>query len=143
MQTTTQLDSTSTLNLKRLFFIRNIVISCEIIAIIVSIQILTMALPIQALFTILGLYAGLNIFTWFRIKNKRLINSREFAYQLSFDTLIFALLLYHVGGYTNPFVSLFLLPLVISAAILPQRISISRPQSKQILSNTSSTMALA
>jgi two-component system sensor histidine kinase RegB len=79
-----------------------------------------MSLPLLPVSTILAAYATLNGLTWVRLKRQQRVTPGEFALQLSLDTLLFTLLLYHAGGYTNPFVSLFLLPLVISAAILPK-----------------------
>jgi hypothetical protein len=45
-------------------------------------------------------------------------NTELFA-QLCVDVLALSVLLYYSGGSTNPFVSLYLLPLVIAAATLP------------------------
>ena len=45
----------------------------------------------------------------------------ELFLQLSVDVLQLTVLLYYGGGSTNPFVSLYLLPLVIAAATLPRR----------------------
>jgi two-component system sensor histidine kinase RegB len=49
------------------------------------------------------------------------VGSLELFLQLSVDVLVLTVLLYYGGGSTNPFVSLYLLPLVIAAATLPRR----------------------
>ncbi len=107
-------------NLKRLFWLRSIVIAGEIMAIVVALQFLQITLPLWPIASTILVYAAVNAFTWFRVKRGKRVSALEFSLQLALDTLLFAILLYFVGGYTNPFVSLFLLPLVISAAILPK-----------------------
>ena len=113
-------DYSSLKNLKRLLLIRNIAISCEVIAVIVASQILHISLPLLPTLTIIIAYGVINIVSWFRTKRLQQVTASEFAIQLALDTLFFTLLLYFLGGYTNPFVSLFLLPLIITAAILPK-----------------------
>jgi two-component system sensor histidine kinase RegB len=65
--------------------------------------------------------AGLNLLTWLRLRNSRPVSNAEFFAQLCADVLALSVLLYYGGGSTNPFISLFLLPLVITAATLPHR----------------------
>ena len=113
-------DDTSTLNLKRLFLLRNIAIGGEFLAIFIAHSVLNLHIPTLPLVIILVIYAGVNVLTWRVIKRNQPIKPNTFAMQLAVDTLVFACLLYFVGGYTNPFVSLFLLPLVITASILPK-----------------------
>lgn len=113
-------DYASLQNLRRLLLLRNIAISCEVIAVIVASQILHIPLPLLPALTIIFAYGVVNIFLWLRTKRLQQVTAREFAIQLALDTLFFTLLLYFLGGYTNPFVSLFLLPLIITAATLPK-----------------------
>lgn len=120
-QLTNQTDSVSLLNFKRLLLLRNIVIGFEVIAIIICVQFLGMAIPVFALLTLLFIYGFINAFSWSRSRKKHFVSSTEFVLQLAIDTLIFTLVLYHVGGYTNPFVSLFLIPLIMAATILPKK----------------------
>ena len=120
-QLATQIDSIPLLNLKRLLLLRNIVIGFDIAAIIISVQMLGMALPLLPLCALLLFYILINGLSWLRLKKEQQVSTSEFAFQLAIDTIIFTLLLYHVGGYTNPFVSLFLIPLVITAATLPKK----------------------
>ncbi len=110
-----------TLSLKRLFMLRSTAIVIELIAITVAIVLLGMALPLLALLATVTLHAVINVVTWLRLQRQPIVSAPEFAFQLALDTLVLAMLLYFSGGYTNPFVSLLLLPLVITAAILPQR----------------------
>ena len=50
-----------------------------------------------------------------------MVSNPELFAQLSVDVIALTILLYFSGGSTNPFVSLYLLPLVIAAATLPAR----------------------
>jgi len=51
----------------------------------------------------------------------RAVSNLELFAQLGADVAALSILLYYGGGSTNPFVSLYLLPLVIAAATLPGR----------------------
>ncbi len=114
-------DPTTALNLRRLFILRNIAIVCELMTVALASQILTMALPLFALIVIIAIHGVINAFVLLRMKRPHPASSVEFFIQLVLDAFILTALLYFAGGSTNPFVSLFLLPLIIVAAILPQR----------------------
>ncbi len=62
-----------------------------------------------------------NLLTWWRLSFDFPVGSLELFLQLSVDVMVLSVLLYYGGGSTNPFVSLYLLPLVIAAATLPRR----------------------
>lgn len=62
-----------------------------------------------------------NALTWWRLSLDLPVGNLELFLQLSVDVLQLTVLLYYSGGSTNPFVSLYLLPLVIAAATLPRR----------------------
>ena len=59
--------------------------------------------------------------SWWRLSFDFPVGNLELFAQLSIDVLVLSILLYYGGGSTNPFVSLYLLPLVIAAATLPRR----------------------
>ncbi len=65
--------------------------------------------------------ALISALTWWRLSLDFPVGSLELFLQLSVDVLVLTVLLYYSGGSTNPFVSLYLLPLVIAAATLPRR----------------------
>lgn len=109
------------LNLRRFFILRNIAILCEVMIITITSQVLAIDLPLLPLTLIIIIHGVINVFTLLRMKKSQPISSHEFFIQLALDTLVLAALLYFSGGSSNPFVSLFLLPLVIVASILPQR----------------------
>lgn len=64
-----------------------------------------------------------NLLTWWRLSLNLPVGNLELFLQLSVDVLELTVLLYYGGGSTNPFVSLYLLPLVIAAATLPRRLT--------------------
>ncbi|MDD2700209.1 MAG: ATP-binding protein [Sideroxydans sp.] len=72
----------------------------------------------------LGTVAALalaNALTWWRLSRDYPVSHLELFVQLSLDVAVLSVLLYYAGGSTNPFISLYLLPLVLAAAILPRR----------------------
>ena len=72
------------------------------------------------LLTVASLTA-INLFSWLRLRGSSPVSNPELFAQLSLDVIALGILLYYSGGSTNPFVSLYLLPLVIAAATLPGR----------------------
>jgi two-component system sensor histidine kinase RegB len=109
------------LNLRRLLLLRSIAIVCELLTLLAATQSLDLMLPIVPLLMIVLMHASINGFAWLRSRRSGgVVSTPVFALHLAVDTIVLALLLYFAGGYTNPFVSLFLLPLVISASILPR-----------------------
>lgn len=64
-----------------------------------------------------------NLLTWWRLALNLPAGHLELFLQLGVDVLELTVLLYYSGGSTNPFVSLYLLPLVIAAATLPRRLT--------------------
>ncbi len=117
----TSTDATSALNLRRLFILRNFAISFEVLAIALTNQVLGTPLPLFPLSVLVILHGLLNVFTFLRLKQPQAITSWDFFTQLGMDSLLLTGMLYYTGGYTNPFVSLFLLPLVTASILLPQR----------------------
>lgn len=60
-------------------------------------------------------------FSWWRLSKKWPVTDQEYLVHLLIDLSLLSTLLYLSGGATNPFVSYYLVPLSISAAILPWR----------------------
>ncbi len=105
-------------NLKLLWWLRNIAIIGQAIAITVVTIILDIPLAQQPLWLMIGLLAFVNIATWARIKQAPHIRETEFFCQLLLDIAILFGLLYFTGGATNPFASLFILQVIIAAITL-------------------------
>ena len=114
-------DLTGTYSLKRLFVFRSAVIFSELAVIALAIYALNVMLPVYPMLMVIGLYALFNGYVLLRLRRDAYASSNEFFLHLVVDVLALAALLYFAGGSSNPFVSLFLLPLVIVAATLPKR----------------------
>ncbi len=104
----------------RLYGLRWIEIVCQVLVLWVAQYWLALErsqlLPMAAIVAVLAL---LNILTGWRLRRAWPLTNLEVFGQLCVDVLALGALLYFSGGPANPFVSLFLLPLTITAAILP------------------------
>ncbi|MEO8630153.1 MAG: sensor histidine kinase, partial [Betaproteobacteria bacterium] len=106
-------------NLQRLLLLRSVMICSEAVAIVAAAASLGIALPFAWMLGILFLLAIITVAGWVRIKAGAAIGEREYFCHLMIDVAALTALLYLSGGPSNPFVSLFLLPLVIAATTLP------------------------
>ncbi|BCT66449.1 ATP-binding protein [Nitrosospira sp. NRS527] len=106
-------------NLQRLFLLRNIVIAAQCTTFALAYWVLNMQLPWAEMVAVTVMLAVLNLATWIRLRRKWPVSSIEFFAQLLVDVFALSALLYFSGGSTNPFISLYLLPLTIAAAALP------------------------
>jgi two-component system sensor histidine kinase RegB len=75
-------------------------------------------LPLLPLILILSVTAVINVFVFFRLRSDLPVSETEFFANLLLDVLFLTLVLYFTGGSTNPIVSYYLIPLIISAAVL-------------------------
>ena len=80
---------------------------------------LGMPIPVSSMSLVIIALALVNVFTWLRLKWGGPVGQLEFLLQLMVDVLALSILLYLSGGATNPFVLLFLLPIIIATAVLP------------------------
>jgi len=113
--------SSAAINLQRLVIYRYLVLAGLVIGVAVAI-LREFTLPFEPLLVVIAIFAALNIMTWLRLRwLERPVGEQELFLHLFSDVLILAALLYFTGGSTNPFVSLFLLPLILAAAALPGR----------------------
>jgi len=110
-----------TYNLKRLFVFRSAVIASELAVIALAVRVMAADIPLFYMLSVIAVYAIFNLLVWLRIGKGSSASANEFFLHLVIDVLALAALLYFSGGSSNPFVSLFLLPLVIAAATLPRR----------------------
>lgn len=106
-------------NLKRLFVLRNIEIVGQLGAVLAATRLLDIVLPLAPMLAVIALLALINLLTWLRLHRPWPVADFEVFGQLLVDVAALAVLLYCSGGSTNPFVSLFLVPLTLAAAVLP------------------------
>jgi two-component system sensor histidine kinase RegB len=107
-------------NLRWLFVLRNLMIIGEALIILISIYGLEFPLREVPLWGIMTIMAGFNWWTWLRLSSPQPIAETELFIQLSADVLAITAILYFTGGATNPIAWFFLLPLIITATVLPQ-----------------------
>jgi two-component system sensor histidine kinase RegB len=107
--------------LRRLIALRGIAVVAQLITLAIVWKILELELEWQPMLLAIATLVSINLFTWLRLRNNSPVSNPELFAQLSVDVIALTVLLYYSGGSTNPFVSLYLLPLVIAAATLPGR----------------------
>lgn len=113
--------SSAAINLHRLVIYRCLVLAGLIIGVLVVVY-RRFEFPFGPLAVIIAVFAVLNLVTWLRLRwLDRPVAEQELFLHLFSDVLILTAVLYFTGGPTNPFVSLFLLPLTLAAAALPGR----------------------
>jgi two-component system, sensor histidine kinase RegB len=108
-------------NLQRLFLLRNIAIFAQCLTFALVYRMIDIVIPWTQMIFVVALLATLNLLTWIRLHRKWPVSNIEFFLQLLIDVFALSALLYYSGGSTNPFISMYLLPLTIAAATLPWR----------------------
>jgi two-component system sensor histidine kinase RegB len=106
-------------NLKWLFVLRNLMLFSETFLIFVSTYGLQIHLPQRALWWIIASIAAVNIYTWLRLQDQTPVTTLEIFVQLVLDVVAITALLFPTGGASNPIIWVYLLPLMITAIMLP------------------------
>ncbi|MCX7084215.1 MAG: ATP-binding protein [Methylococcales bacterium] len=107
-------------NLKWLFILRNLMILCEVVLILLTVHLLSIKLPEQQLWLIVLSTSAVNVYTSMRMQAEEPVTELEIFSQICIDVFAIAALLYLTGGASNPITWVFLLPLIITAIMLPQ-----------------------
>ncbi len=111
--------SLAALNLRRLLLLRVGAITGWLVVILCAAWEYELHLPFTGMLTALGLWVAVSAVSWLRLRRSVDVRDRVFFAHLLIDTAILTALLYMSGGSTNPLTLLLLLPLTISAAVLP------------------------
>ena len=93
-------------------------------AVLVVHYVLDFRLPLTASLLVIGCSAALNLTLRLRFRAVQRLDPDRAAWLLAFDIVQLALLLYLTGGVENPFVFLFLGPVLISATALPPQFTL-------------------
>ncbi|TQF67512.1 ATP-binding protein [Pseudoalteromonas luteoviolacea] len=101
--------------LGQLLLLRSIAIVLQLILVIISILLLDKDIPHRPVFTIIALESVFQLFSIFIYRRSREISERAMTLQLVADVLFLSVLLSFLGGASNAFVSLLLLPCIIAA----------------------------
>ncbi len=107
------------INLRLLIWLRVFAIVGQFAAVYFASQILNISLQTNYLYFWIGIYTLINLFTYFRTYSNYAIHRWEFFTHLLVDIFILTMLFKYSEGGANPFVSLYLIPLTISAITLP------------------------
>ncbi len=107
------------INLRLLVWLRVIAIVGQYVAVYFASNLLNINLQTHHLYLWIGIYALINLLTYFRISRNFAIQRWEFFIHLLVDIFILTILFKYSEGGANPFVSLYLVPLTISAITLP------------------------
>jgi two-component system, sensor histidine kinase RegB len=107
-------------NLKWLLLLRGFVISGECIILVSAVYVANYPIHADPIWTLISLSVIVTSLTWYRLHVDYPVFERELFFHLLIDVAIFAGLLYFSGGGTNPLIWFFLLPLIVTATILPQ-----------------------
>jgi two-component system sensor histidine kinase RegB len=113
--------SASRQNLIRLVMIRALIALLQIVALIFARANLRLELPYAQLLETLIITIIATFHAAFLLRGDREPDDTGFFAQLLADVIQLTAFLYFAGGATNPFVSYFLVPLCVAAAILPGR----------------------
>ena len=108
-------------NLRRMFWLRSVMAAVLALAGWAAITLYDIALPVYALAGAVLLMLALNAGTWWRLGYTNPVGELELLVQLLLDITILTILFYATGGYTNPFVWMYLLPITVAAVALPWR----------------------
>ncbi len=94
-------------------------LASEAILIIISTHGLSIRLPQEQLWLVVLSIGSVNLYTWMRLQTEDPVSELEIFSQLVIDVLGITALLYLTGGASNPIIWVFLLPLIITAIMLP------------------------
>ena len=105
--------------LKYLLQLRFVVIAAAAWAAVVVGYWYELNLPWPTVGAVLVAMTGYSVWSWRRWRNRKPVPDAEFVRQSLADLMFLSVLVYYTGGPVNPFISLFLLPIVFAAATLP------------------------
>jgi two-component system, sensor histidine kinase RegB len=108
-------------NLILLVTLRWLAVGGQIVTIIVVQGWLGIKLPLLQMGCVILFLVALNLVSVLRCRSDAVITTAEIFFELLLDVAALTAQLYVTGGATNPFISLFLLQVVLGAVLLPPR----------------------
>ncbi|WP_374089723.1 ATP-binding protein [Methylomicrobium lacus] len=107
-------------NLRWLFILRNMLILAASLLLVISAYGLNIQLPEEQLWLVIVSIISVNMYTSMRLQTGDPVSELEIFSQLTIDVLGIAAFMYLTGGASNPIIWVFLLPLIVTAIMLPQ-----------------------
>lgn len=107
-------------NLNWLYILRNLMLFTVVITVFIAVHGLNINLPMNQLWLAIFAMSILNLYTWLRLRTPEPVTEHEIFSQICMDVVALAYLLYLTGGAANPIIWVFLLPLIVTAIMLPQ-----------------------
>lgn len=107
--------------MRTLAWLRLCAIAGQSMAVLVCAAWLPLSLPVLPLLIGIGSLAVFAVFAAWRLGQRRPVREWETVSHIAVDTLVLGCLLYFTGGASNPFITLLLVPIALSAAALSVR----------------------
>jgi two-component system sensor histidine kinase RegB len=120
MTASSQTPSAGPNNLRRIFVLRNVVIAFLASAAL-ALAYFEIPVPWLPILASVGVMLLLNGWTWWRLGSSAAVRDHVLLLQLLGDIAALTLLFYFTGGYSNPLVWMYLLPIAVAAVALPPR----------------------
>ncbi|WP_413061634.1 ATP-binding protein [Sphingomonas carotinifaciens] len=106
-----------TANMRQLIHLRWLAVAGQLLTIIVVSQVMAVPLPLAPMLGVVAMAAIVNLANHIRLRFDRVTNT-ELLFALMFDVGTLTLQLFLSGGATNPFISLYLVQVVLGAVLL-------------------------
>ena len=106
---------------RTLAWLRLCAIAGQSVAVLVCAWWMHLAIPLLPLLLGIGLLAVFSVFAAWRLRQPWPMHEGETIGHIAVDTLVLGYLLYFTGGASNPFITLLLVPIALSAAALSVR----------------------
>jgi two-component system sensor histidine kinase RegB len=103
---------------RTLAWLRLCAIAGQSVAVLVCAWWMQLQIPLLPLLLGIGLLAVFSVFAAWRLAQPWPLREWEAVCHIAFDTLVLGYLLYFTGGASNPFITLLLVPIALSAAAL-------------------------
>jgi two-component system, sensor histidine kinase RegB len=104
-----------------LAWLRGCAIVGQALTVLIVAHALSLAIPETALLAGIGVLGAFALFAWWRLQQPWPVGEAEVVGHLAVDTGVLSILLYLTGGATNPFVSLYIVPVALAATALSAR----------------------
>lgn len=109
--------------LQHIFFFRNFTILFVCVMVLIATFSLNLQLPALSLGIIVLIITVANIISFYLLKHLKTISNSTIFFQLLFDIFSFSIIFYLSGGATNPFTFYYLIPIAISATVIPGKLT--------------------